>query len=123
MLSEHFSKEEFSCYHCGELPPDGISKALIKGLETLRLEVGLPIHVTSGYRCKEHNEAVGGVEDSQHVQGCAADIWVDGYTAYQLGAVCQGIFDGVGIYATDNFVHVDMRDNGRSVGEYLWEQD
>ena len=120
MLSEHFSREEFACHHCDQLPVNGISKALLEGLETLRLAVDLPIHVTNGYRCKEHNEAVGGVANSQHVQGCAADIWVDGYTAYQLGDLCQGIFDGVGVYVVDNFVHVDMRDNGCSIGEYVW---
>jgi uncharacterized protein YcbK (DUF882 family) len=120
MLSEHFNRAEFACHHCDQLPAEGISKALLEGLETLRIAVGLPIHVTNGYRCKEHNEAVGGVADSQHVQGCAADIWVDGCPAFELGRLCRDIFDGVGVYVADDFVHVDMRSQGKEVGTYTW---
>ena len=43
-------------------------------LDPLREHWGLPIRVTSGYRCPELNEEVGGVEDSWHMDGCAADI-------------------------------------------------
>ena len=32
------------------------------------------IAISSGYRCKELNSAVGGVENSQHIQGMAVDI-------------------------------------------------
>jgi len=120
MLSEHFSREEFACHHCDQLPVDGISKELLEGLETLREAVGRPIHVTSGYRCPAHNYETGGVENSQHVQGCAADIWVDGYTAYELGSLCREIFDGVGVYLEQDFVHVDMRSQGKEVGTYTW---
>ena len=43
-------------------------------LDPLREHWGLPIRVTSGYRCPELNDEVGGVEDSYHMDGCAADI-------------------------------------------------
>ena len=43
-------------------------------LDPIREHWGLPIRVHSGYRCPELNEEVGGVEDSWHLQGCAADI-------------------------------------------------
>ena len=43
-------------------------------LDPIREHWGLPIRVTSGYRCSELNEEVGGVEDSWHMDGCAADI-------------------------------------------------
>ena len=43
-------------------------------LDPLREAWGLPIRVTSGYRSPELNEEVGGVEDSYHMGGCAADI-------------------------------------------------
>lgn len=43
-------------------------------LDPIREQWGLPIRVTSGYRCPELNEEVGGVEDSWHMDGCAADI-------------------------------------------------
>ena len=43
-------------------------------LDPIREHWGLPIRVTSGYRCPELNEEVNGVEDSYHMDGCAADI-------------------------------------------------
>ena len=43
-------------------------------LDPLREHWGLPIRVTSGYRCPELSEEVGGVEDSYHMEGCAVDI-------------------------------------------------
>ena len=43
-------------------------------LDPLREWYGRPIFINSGYRCKELNEAVGGVAGSFHLEGCAADI-------------------------------------------------
>lgn len=43
-------------------------------LDPLREWYGKPIYVNSGYRCPELNKAVGGVENSYHLTGCAADI-------------------------------------------------
>ena len=42
-------------------------------LQPLRDRFG-PIRITSGYRCPELNGAVGGVKNSQHMRGEAADI-------------------------------------------------
>ena len=47
---------------------------LAQFLQSIRNELHLPIVVTSGYRSKEVNEAVGGVLSSYHVKGLAADI-------------------------------------------------
>lgn len=121
MLSEHFSESEMSCHHCGQLPAGGISGVLLDGLERLRTIVDKPIYVTNAYRCPEHNAAVGGVSNSQHVHGTAADIYVDGMGVWELANICKQIFDGVGEYYGQEFVHVDMRDNGNSTGVYLWD--
>ena len=43
-------------------------------LDPLRKAYGRSINVSSGYRSKEVNKAVGGVSNSQHTTGCAADI-------------------------------------------------
>ena len=43
-------------------------------LDGIREEFGEPIEVTSGFRCWKVNEAVGGVKNSQHLAGQAADI-------------------------------------------------
>ena len=43
-------------------------------LDPIREALGEPIVVSSGYRCKELNELVGGAKHSHHLIGCAADI-------------------------------------------------
>lgn len=43
-------------------------------LQMIRDRVGFPVKVTSGYRTKAVNKAVGGVATSAHVKGLAADI-------------------------------------------------
>ena len=54
---------------CLELLADDI-------LDPLRARYGRPIYVTSGYRCRRLNDAVGGAYNSQHMLGQAADITV-----------------------------------------------
>ena len=43
-------------------------------LDPIREAWGEPIVVSSGYRCKELNELVGGAKHSHHLIGCAADL-------------------------------------------------
>jgi zinc D-Ala-D-Ala carboxypeptidase len=43
-------------------------------LEPLRAAIGVPIHISSGYRSPMTNSKVGGVPTSQHQKGQAADI-------------------------------------------------
>lgn len=52
-------------------------------LDKLRDEWGRPIIVTSGYRCKELNAAVGGARNSQHLKGQAADIVSDDFDEFR----------------------------------------
>ena len=63
-------------------PPKAIEnniKYLIEAvLDPLREAYGKPIYVSSGYRCKELNAAVGGAKNSQHLTGMAADTYVKG---------------------------------------------
>ena len=47
---------------------------LIKMLDKARSIYGKPIYVTSGYRTELHNKEVGGVSNSSHLKGLAADI-------------------------------------------------
>ena len=43
-------------------------------LDDIREQYGLPLYITSGYRCPELNRKVDGKEKSQHLTGQAADI-------------------------------------------------
>ena len=116
---KYFSLDEFRCKHCGKLPQKGMSPVLVAKLEHLRDKIGQPIYVSSGYRCPYHNVEVGGVPNSQHIYGTAADIYCEDMTISQLVRFVEEIgFDGIGVY--DNFVHVDCRDDGWSANEYRW---
>jgi hypothetical protein len=47
-------------------------------LEPLRVAMKEPIKIGSGFRCPALNRAVGGVSNSQHMKGQAADLCIDG---------------------------------------------
>ena len=47
---------------------------ITKVLDPIRERWQSPIYITSGYRCPALNRKVGGVENSYHTRGMAADI-------------------------------------------------
>jgi hypothetical protein len=122
-LSAHFSKSELACHCCGELK---IETALIDALEQLRALAGKPIVVHDGYRCPAHNQEVGGVSDSEHTRGMAADVSVPGLRLqqmYELALQVPAFFKG-GIGAYDgSFLHLDIRPHSarwaRVRGQYV----
>lgn len=61
-------------------PPIEVIKNLrrltIVTLQPIRDEIGIPIHISSAWRCDELNEKVGSSKFSQHPLGEAADITV-----------------------------------------------
>ncbi len=118
-----FSMNEFEC-HCGCRMPDSarvnIMALVEQVLDPVREQYGKPVCVNSGYRCARHNAAVGGVPNSQHMKGEAADIAPVGLqvTAYGLQElerlariiVANGKFDQLIVYPT--FLHVSWKRNG-----------
>lgn len=118
---KYFDMSEFACKHCGQLPPNGMNPVLLERLDNLREMYGYPIYISSAYRCPTHNAEVGGVSNSQHVLGNAADIYVDGdYQSFYDLVLNSQLFDGVGYYPDSQFVHVDVRDNGNNPNYYRW---
>lgn len=82
-MTKNFSRKEFACPCCGK---DNINNKLVDILQTIRDAAGVPVTISSGVRCAKRNKAVGGVENSAHLTGEAADIWAQGMTKKQLGA-------------------------------------
>ena len=83
-----------------------MNPVLLDKLDYLRGAIGYPVIVSCGYRCPYHNGEVGGVPDSQHVLGNAADIYVDGLSVDELADACiKAGFDGIGRYYSSQFVH------------------
>ena len=92
--------------------------------EPIREHFGVPIHISSGYRSKELNSAIGGSLSSQHCQGKAIDIDMDDSNS---GVTNKMVFD----YIKDNlefdqlinefdysWVHVSYT-NGNNRGQIL----
>lgn len=108
----HFAPWEFEC-PCGKC--DGgyarMSEDLLGMLDEARERAGIPFKINSAYRCPAHNKAVGGVPDSAHVHGKAADIaaptsaarYAIAKTVLELGAQRLGVASG--------FIHVDVDDS------------
>ena len=114
-MSKHFRPEEFASRDGKPSPyPEVVQPELYALLERIREIFGKPILINSGYRSPEHNAAVGGVKNSYHTKGMAADIRPDSLTDLKrLYEICDAVnhSGGVGKYKT--FVHVDTR-NGRA---------
>lgn len=110
-MTRYFSENEFRCPCCGALPSNGMEPFLLSLLDVLRHRIGKPLIVSSGYRCRVHNLEVGGVVDSQHTKGTAADILVPVGVSLDYVADLARSFgaDGVGRYYDSGFVHIDMR--------------
>ena len=79
-LSDHFTLAEFCNWK--KYPANqptvqqmvNMTYGCLMLLEPARQAIGCPVIVTSGFRCEAVNRQVGGVRNSQHLQGCAADI-------------------------------------------------
>lgn len=117
-ITKDFSYEEFDCKDGTKVPamyrPN--VEQLARQLQVLRDAIGKPITIISGYRTEKHNKKVGGVRNSYHLRGMAADIYVGGVNTLQLyriieRLICEGKMrqGGIGYYPDRNFVHYDIR--------------
>ena len=112
MKMGYFDTREFESKD-GAKSPYGetvVKPELVHLLNRIREKWGKPIIINSAYRSPEHNAAVGGVPNSFHVQGLAADIRPEKQEDLdELQDLCLEIVadGGVGLY--DTFVHVDAR--------------
>ena len=108
-ITDHFRVYEFACKDGSDVV--FVSQALADILENIRVHFGAAVHIHSGYRTVSYNKTVSGSSStSQHCNGLAADIKVEGHTpkeVYDYACSLLGDHGGVGIYNT--FVHVDVR--------------
>lgn len=118
-FNEFFSSEVAAA--CGiDNIPDVRRNQFIRGniillvdhvLDPIREHVGLPVIITSGFRCPALNELVGGAENSLHLTGRAADFTIDGLTPFEyklLASWCVDNleFDQMIVYPKRKFIHV-----------------
>lgn len=115
-ITKNFNLSEFQC-KCGCEMPYNVEKNIIEladNLQILRDHLNKPINLTNGFRCITHNKSVGGVKNSQHILGKAADIKVKGFSPNEIADAIEHLMEegkfkmgGVGRYNT--FTHVDIR--------------
>ena len=117
--TKNFKVSEFACKHCGE---NEIDQRIINMCQKIRDEIGIPVKVNSGYRCKFHNARVGGVKDSYHTHGLAADLSCS-KGAERLYLTIQTLWVNGKLpelswckyYKKKNFVHIDIGDKRKNI--------
>jgi len=106
-ITKNFTAEEIECPCCHGMV---FEQTMIDRAQILRTLMNIPFYVNSGYRCRFHNEAIGGSKDSQHLTGRALDIKSIGWTGrqkWQFVHEAMKLGMSVGIYK--DFFHVDLR--------------
>jgi|TARA_R110001606_G_scaffold391262_1_gene559164 uncharacterized protein YcbK (DUF882 family) len=104
---KYFTYEEFDS---PDIQGSGqmMNKDFLCMLDSIREEYGKPIRINSGYRTEAHNEKIGGVKNSSHIKGLAADLNCESSKErFELVSMClkHGIKRiGVG----KGFIHIDI---------------
>lgn len=110
-LTPHFKREEFRCC-CGGLYckgfPAEMDRTLLERLEATRLALASEIIITSGVRCIRRNAEVGGIPQSKHLGGYAADCYAPGFRVEILADKAQQNGLGVLIYKNQGFCHLEV---------------
>ena len=103
-LTRNFTDDEFRCPCCGR---EEIDRDFVGKLQEARDIAGTPFQINSGWRCQNRNRVVGGVANSSHLTGHAADIQAN--TSQKRFAVVNALaragFGRIGI--AKSYVHVD----------------
>lgn len=120
-LAPGFRVREFRCRDGSDAIL--IDEALVVLLQCIREHFGAKVHITSGYRTAAYNATLPGAsKTSQHIQGRAADFWVEGVPVATVADYAEKLLPGrggIGRYLKDaahpsrktGWVHIDTRPN------------
>ena len=86
---------------------ENMDKEFLSRLDQARSIADTPFKITSGIRSEAWNKKVGGVSNSSHLLGYAADIACDNSVSRHkiIKALMKAGFNRIGI--ADTFIHVD----------------
>lgn len=105
-VAKNFVVSEFACHDGSDTVL--IDPQLVEYLQLIRDHFGKSVKINSAYRTPTHNANEGGVDDSRHVLGCAADIRITGVAPIEIARYAESLgIRGIGLY--DSFVHIDTR--------------
>lgn len=115
---KYFTREEFRCQcggkYCNGYPAEP-DERMVRIADQLRKNLGVPITIVSGLRCRTWNAIQGGVSNSQHMYGEAADIYAMGVSQSRVEAELDKI-GGVRYHyaiAGSSNVHFDVPKGNR----------
>ena len=115
---EYFDRSEFKCKcggkYCNGYPAEP-DERMVKIADQLRKNLGVPITIISGLRCKTWNAIQNGHAQSQHMYGEAADIYAKGVSQSRVEAELDKIGGVRYHYAItgSNNVHFDVPKGNR----------
>lgn len=103
----NFHSGEFDCT-CGDLGAETMNLEFVRRLDIARDISGVPFIISSAFRSEGYNSMIGGVLNSSHTTGFAADIYcrTDKERFEIIRALLLVGFNRIGIYKYH--VHVDM---------------
>lgn len=119
-LAPCFQVKEFVCKASDTIL---IDDELVVLLQCIREHFGAKVHITSGYRTAAYNATLPGAsKNSQHIQGRAADFWVEDVPVATVADYAEKLLPGrggIGRYPKDaahpkrvtGWVHIDTRPN------------
>lgn len=123
-FSKNFPVTELACKDGTPVPAmyyDN-AKAICERAQVLRDLLGTSLIVKSGYRTKEHNDKVGGADNSYHLTASALDLRSLYWSAGDLATLYKGLIrlglvpdGGLGTY--DSFIHIDIGPARRWTGK------
>ena len=116
--SEFFDRDEFRCQckgkYCNGFPVEPEEK-LVQVCNEIRRRLGVPVSIVdsggSGVRCTRHNAAVGGVGNSNHLYGRAADLH-SSKSPQEMARVAEEVMGNtgeIGIYSWGIHVGVNCK--------------
>lgn len=115
---EYFTRDEFKCKcggkYCNGYPSEP-DERMVRIANQLRKNLGVPVTIVSGLRCKTWNAIQGGVSNSQHMYGEAADIYAKGVSQSRVEAELDkigGVRYHYAITSSSN-VHFDVPKGNR----------
>jgi len=122
-ITDHFKYTEpgLACSCCQRIRLVTEFWECVALLEEMRIDLGFPIDIVSGYRCKDHNKEVGGAADSMHMLFAADSrplsmpdesdaIWnAKMHSMWHWAERRMPDTGGIGIY--NSWVHIDTRQN------------
>ncbi len=114
-MTPHFTWDELQCKcGCGDMK---FTLVAVQALEALRVEFGVPMRISSGYRCPTHNMEVSSTgPEGPHTIHEAHNITVDvlefGPNVYELLELAiDHDFSGIGLKQNgpmaERFIHLD----------------